>query len=61
VADWQQIADAGFAVPAGADLYSLVAELAEPLADPDPRIRDGAAYATLAAWIKNGTFDAQLA
>lgn len=61
MADWQQIADAGFAVPAGADLDSLAAKLAEALADPDPRIRDGAAYATLAAWIENGTFDAQLA
>jgi hypothetical protein len=61
VADWRQIADAGFAVPTGADLYSLAAEMAEALADPDPRIRDGAAYATPAAGIKNGTFDAQLA
>jgi Protein of unknown function (DUF2785) len=61
VADWQKIADAGFAVPAGANPDSLAAELAEALADPDPRIRDGAAYATLATWIENGTHDAQLA
>jgi hypothetical protein len=59
VADWQQIADAGFAMPAGADLDSLAAELAEGLADTDPRLRGGAASATLATWIENGPFDAQ--
>ena len=61
MADWQQIADAGFVVPAGANLDSFADDLAEALADPEPRIRDGAAYATLATWIENGTLDAQLA
>ncbi len=60
VTDWQHVADASFAVPAGADLARLAADLADALADPDPLIRDGAAYATLATWIEQGVLDAQL-
>jgi Protein of unknown function (DUF2785) len=60
VADWQQIADADFAVPPGADLTALATDLAGALADPDPQVRDGAAYGVLATWIKRGVLDAQL-
>lgn len=60
VTDWDQIAAAGFAVPAHADVDALTADLAEALADPDPRVRDGAAYAVLATWIERGVLDRQL-
>jgi hypothetical protein len=60
VTDWDQIAAAGFAVPAEADVDALAADLAEALADPDPRVRDGAAYAVLATWIERGVLDRQL-
>ena len=60
VTDWDQIAAAGFAVPADTDVDALAADLAEAMADPDPRIRDGAAYAALATWIERGVLDRQL-
>jgi hypothetical protein len=60
VTDWQRIADADFGVPDGASRDALAAELAGALADPDPRVRDGAAYAVLATWISRGEFDGQL-
>jgi Protein of unknown function (DUF2785) len=59
--NWQQIADSAFAVPVGADADALARELAEALADPDPVIRDGAAYSVLATWIRIGVLDDQLA
>jgi hypothetical protein len=58
VTDWQRIADADFAVPDGTSRDALAAELAGALADPDPQVRDGAAYAVLATWISRGR-DAQ--
>jgi hypothetical protein len=61
VTDWQEIADAEFAVPANADLDNFAAELAEALADPDPDVRDGPAYAVLGTWLRRGVLDAQLA
>jgi hypothetical protein len=60
VTDWQATADADFAVPSGADPAALAAELAGALADPDPQVRDGAAYSALATWIKRGVLDSQL-
>jgi hypothetical protein len=45
----------------GADLDGLAAELAKALADPDPAVRDGPAYAVLATWLERGVLDAQLA
>ncbi len=59
--DWQETADADFVVPPGADLTALATELADALADPDPQVRDGAAYSVLATWIKRGVLDSQLA
>jgi Protein of unknown function (DUF2785) len=61
VSSWQEIADADFAVPGSADLDGLAAELAEALADPDPGVRDGPAYAVLATWLRRGVLDQQLA
>jgi hypothetical protein len=64
VTNWQDVADADFEVPPGADpdaLDALTAELAEALADPDPAVRDGAPYAVLATWLERGVLDRQLA
>ncbi len=58
--DWQHVADTNFAIPAGADLTVLAAELSAALAHREPRIRDGAAYAVLATWIQRGELDSQL-
>jgi hypothetical protein len=60
VTDWDQIAAAGFVVPPDADIDALTSDLAEAMADPDPRVRDGAAYAALATWIERGVLDRQL-
>jgi Protein of unknown function (DUF2785) len=48
---WKQIARNQYAVPPGASVSDLTAELTEMLASPDPELRDGIAYSTLAAWI----------
>jgi Protein of unknown function (DUF2785) len=61
VTDWQEIADAGFELPPGADVEDLAAELSEALADPDPGLRDGTAYAVMRTWIERGVLDDQLA
>lgn len=59
--DWQKVADAGFELPPGADVDDLAAELSDALADPDPRLRDGTAYAVMATWIERGVLDQKLA
>jgi uncharacterized protein DUF2785 len=61
VTDWQKIADSGFELPPGAGVDGLAAELSDALADPDPRLRDGAAYAVMATWIERGVLDQKLA
>jgi len=52
--DWAQVRADGFAVPADRPLDELVAELSVMLRSPDPQIRDGQAYSTLATWIATG-------
>ena len=59
--DWQKIADGGFELPPGADVDDLAAELSDALADPDPRLRDGTAYAVMATWVERGFLDQKLA
>jgi hypothetical protein len=48
---WHDIARSKYAVPPGSDVSSLASELIDMLALPDPDLRDGIAYSTLAAWI----------
>jgi hypothetical protein len=60
VTDWQEIAGSDFAVPAGADRDELAAELSAALADPDPEVRDGPAYAVLFTWLARGELPDQL-
>ncbi|WBQ04896.1 DUF2785 domain-containing protein [Kribbella sp. CA-293567] len=55
--DWAQVRANGFAVPAGRPVDELVAELSGMLRSPDPVVRDGQAYSTLATWIGEGVLD----
>jgi hypothetical protein len=52
--DWAQVCAADFAVPSDRGLPELVAELSGMLRSPDPDVRDGQAYSTLATWIARG-------
>ncbi len=56
--DWDEIKRNDYAVPAGRRVEELVPGLSRALADPDPLVRDGAAYSVLAAWISRGVIDA---
>ena len=54
---WQQVLSEGLAVPTDRPLDDLTAELATMLGSPDPAVRDGIAYPTLATWIGRGVYD----
>lgn len=54
---WEQVRATGLLVPADRPLDDLTAELTRMLGDPDPAIRDGHAYPTLATWISRGVYD----
>lgn len=57
--DWAQVRADGFAVPTDRPLSDLVTELSVLLRSPDPLVRDGQAYATLATWIGTGVLSAE--
>ncbi|MFT4082649.1 MAG: DUF2785 domain-containing protein [Nocardioides sp.] len=54
---WAEVKGAGLSVPDDRPLADLTAELTRMLGDPDPQIRDGVAYPTLATWIERGVYD----
>jgi hypothetical protein len=54
---WQQVVDSGLQLPTGRPLGDMTAELTTMLGDPDPDVRDGIAYPTLATWIGDGVYD----
>ncbi|MFF5703762.1 DUF2785 domain-containing protein [Streptomyces sp. NPDC012794] len=56
--NWTEIEAADCAVPAGRSMEEMVRLLSAALADPDPRIRDGAPHSVLAAWIARGVIPA---
>jgi hypothetical protein len=58
--DWAQVRADGFAVPTDRPLTDLVAELSVMLRSPDPQVRDGQAYSTLATWIRTGVLGPDL-
>ena len=58
---WKQVHADGLAVPSDRPLDDLTAELTRMLGDPDPALRDGIAYPTLATWIERGVYDDLLA
>jgi hypothetical protein len=55
--DWEQVQVSGFPVPRDAPLSDLTAELTEMLGNPDPRLREDVALATLRTWIRRGVYD----
>ena len=54
---WLEVRATGLSVPSDRPLGDLTAELARMLGDPDPDVRDGIAYPTLATWIQRGVYD----
>lgn len=55
--NWRAVLDHDFQVPASPPLDDLTVELTELLGSPDPTLRDGLAYPTLATWIERGVYD----
>lgn len=54
---WLEVRATGLSVPSDRPLGDLTAELARMLGEPDPDVRDGIAYPTLATWIQRGVYD----
>ena len=54
---WEQVRANGLKVPDDRPLAELTSELTAMLGDPDPSVRDGTAYPTLATWIGSGVYD----
>lgn len=54
---WEQVVADGLKVPADRSLIEMTEELTRMLGDPDPDIRDGIAFPTLATWIDEGVYD----
>jgi hypothetical protein len=54
---WSQVKATGLAVPDDRPLAELTTELTSMLGSPDPQMRDGLAYPTLATWIDRGVYD----
>lgn len=54
---WEQVKANGLRVPDDRPLTELTSELTAMLGDPDPSVRDGIAYSTLATWIADGVYD----
>ncbi len=54
---WSQVKASGLAVPDDRPLAELTTELTTMLGSPDPQLRDGLAYPTLATWIDRGVYD----
>ena len=54
---WSEVKAAGLAVPEDRPLADLTTELTTMLGSPDPHMRDGLAYPTLATWIDRGVYD----
>jgi hypothetical protein len=54
---WEQVVANGLKVPGDRTLTELTTELTFMLGDPNPRVRDGIAYPTLATWVSEGVYD----
>jgi hypothetical protein len=54
---WSQVKASGLAVPGDRPLVDLTTELTTMLGSPDPQMRDGLAYPTLATWVDRGVYD----
>ena len=53
---WQEIVNSKCQVPTDQNPQSLLSELLEMLASPNPELRDGFAYPILGTWIQKGVF-----
>ncbi len=54
---WEQVVADGLRVPPDRSLVEMTEELTRMLGDPDPDIRDGIAFPTMATWIDDGVYD----
>lgn len=54
---WRAVVADGLRFTEERPLDEMTVELTEMLGDPDPEVRDGIAYATLATWIGAGVYD----
>lgn len=54
---WEQVVADGLRVPPDRSLVEMTEDLTRMLGDPDPEIRDGIAFPTLATWIDEGVYD----
>lgn len=58
---WRHVVDGGLRVPQDRPLAEMTVELTAMLGDPDPDVRDGIGFPTLATWIGDGVYDDLLA
>lgn len=54
---WEQVVADGLRVPADRSLVEMTEDLTRMLGDPDPAVRDGIAFPTIATWIDEGVYD----
>jgi hypothetical protein len=54
---WEQVVAGGLRVPPDRSLVEMTEELTRMLGDPDPDVRDGIAFPTMATWIDEGVYD----
>ncbi len=54
---WEQVVAGGLKVPPDRSLVEMTEDLTRMLGDPDPDIRDGIAFPTMATWIDEGVYD----
>jgi len=54
---WEQVVADGLKVPQDRSLVEMTEDLTRMLGDPDPDVRDGIAFPTMATWIDEGVYD----
>jgi len=54
---WEQVVADGLKVPPERSLVEMTEDLTRMLGDPDPEVRDGIAFPTMATWIDEGVYD----
>jgi hypothetical protein len=54
---WEQVVADGLKVPQERSLVEMTEDLTRMLGDPDPEVRDGIAFPTMATWIDEGVYD----
>ena len=54
---WEHVVADGLKVPQDRSLVEMTEDLTRMLGDPDPEVRDGIAFPTMATWIDEGVYD----